>query len=254
MPENRTFNKEEIRIILNRASEIQTQKDLYGDKEGLSEAELLEVANEVGIDKSSLLEALNKLNETEFNDTFNWLKGTSRLQRINYADGEINEKLWDEVIQEIRKINGGIGKISHVGSTYEWEQRMQEIGYKHISFTPQKGKTKIQYVSSWAPLRFLILFMGSFLFGVLMLIALKGIGIPKSTAVLFSPIGGLIGFSTGMIYLKSRFEKEKRRLKNIINSVSKKINDLSNPSIVIEDEILDDNSENEKSVRDRVKS
>tara|TARA_R110000868_G_scaffold37111_4_gene131328 strand:+ start:10086 stop:10856 length:771 start_codon:yes stop_codon:yes gene_type:complete len=236
MSEHQIYSKKEISNILKKASEIQTQKELYGDEEGLNEQELVDLAKEVGIGKSSLLEAINMLNDTEFNDSYNWLKGTSRVQRITHIDGEINEQLWDEVVQEIRKINGGIGKLNHVGSSYEWEQRMQEIGYKHISFTPQKGKTKIQYVSSWAPLRFLVLFMSSFLAGVLVLIFLKGIGVPKSTAVLFSPIGGLVGYSAGILFLKARFEKEKKKLKNIVTAVSKKIRGFKSSTIEIEKE------------------
>lgn len=234
--DKKIYSKKEISKILNKASEIQTQKDLYGDREGLNEQELIDLAKEVGIDKSSLLEALEKVNEPNLDKPFNWIKGSSKVQQITSVNGEISEEHWDEVVQEIRKINGGIGKLIKTNSSFEWEQRMQEIGYKHISFTPQKGKTKIQYISSWAPLRFLILFMSFFLTGVLALIFLKGIGIPKYMAVLFSPIGGLFGYSAGIIFLKARFEKEKTKLKNIVNAVSKKIQNLKISTFEIEEE------------------
>lgn len=234
MSTQKTYSKKDIGRILRKASEIQTQKDLYGDKEGLDQQELVSLAKEVGIDKSSLLEALNKYNEQDLEKSFNWLSGTPRIQKIATVEGEITEDIWDEVVQEIRKINGGIGKLIRTKQSFEWEQRMREIGYKHISFTPKKGSTKIQYVSSWAPLRFLTLFMSTFMFGVLSLIFFKGIGFPKEIAVFFSPIGGIIGFSTGMLFLKAKFKKEKKKLVSIINAVSGKIRSFNKPEIKIE--------------------
>lgn len=253
MSEHQIFSKTEISKILSKASEIQTQKDLYGDREGLTELELITLANEVGIDKSSLLEALEKIDDPDLDKPFNWLKGSSKIQKITTVQGEVSEAQWDNIVQEIRKINGGIGKLTHTGSSFEWEQRMQEIGYKHISFTPQNGNTKIQYVSSWGPLKFLTLFMGSFLFGVISLIALKGIGLPKEIAVLFSPFGGLIGYSAGILFLKSRYQKEKGKLNRIIDSISRKIRttNSSSQSIKIEEKDIYD-PEIESSKRSRI--
>lgn len=254
MSNERTFSKKEISKILNKASEIQTQKDLYGDREGLNEQELVDLAKEVGIDKSSLLEALEKINEPDLDKSFNWIKGTAKVQQITTVEGEISEEHWDEVVQEIRRINGGIGKLIRTSSSFEWEQRMQEIGYKHISFTPQKGKTKIQSVSSWGPLRFLILFMSSFMAGAALLVFLKGVGIPKSTSVLFSPLGGLAGYSLGILFLKSRFNKEKEKLKRIVAAVSNKIRGFKTPSIEIEEKEVLENDQNSYSAPSKIRS
>ena len=255
MSDHKTYSQKEISRILRKASEIQTQKDLYGDKEGLDKKELIALAREVGIDESSLIEALSKYDEPNLEQAFNWLGGTSRIQRITTIDAEITDEIWDEIVQEIRKINGGIGKLIRTSKSFEWEQRMREIGYKHISFTPKDGATKIQYVSSWAPLRFLSLFMSTFLFGVASLVFFKGIGFPKETAVLFSPIGGILGFSTGMLFLKAKFEKEKARLSSIIGAVSKKILSAKEPEITIESEsIYETGSEAEATFSGKVKT
>lgn len=254
MSDSRTFNKDEIRKILNKASEIQTQKDLYGDREGLDESELIALAKEVGIDKSSLVEALEKYDEPDLDESFNWFKGTSKVQKITTINGVVNDANWDEIVQEIRKINGGIGKLSKTSSSFEWEQRMQEIGYKHISFTPQNGKTKIQYISSWSPLRFLILFMSTFFVGVATLLFLKGIGFPKNTALLFTPFGGIIGFSTGLVFLKNRFKEEKNRLTKIISSVSKKIKTVRSSEITIEENAYSSNDELSNTSSSKIKS
>jgi len=217
---NKTYSKKEISKILNIASEIQTQKDLYGDKQGLSEDELLEVANEVGIDRDSLIQALENFENPILDSSFNWITGTSKIQDVSYVDGEISLVNWEEIIQEIRKINGGIGKTIQNGSSLEWEQRMREIGYKHFSFTPKDGKTKIQFVSGWSGLKLISTVLPSFFAFVIAIIFLKGIGLPKNIAILYAPIASLFGFGLGRLYLKSYYEKQKVILTSIKKSVS----------------------------------
>lgn len=235
MGSNHIYSKKEISKILTKASEIQTQKDLYGDRDGLTEQEIVDLANEVGIDKASLLEALHTFDEPEFDQQFKWSKVTSKIQDVAYVNGEISPELWEDVIQEIRKVTGGIGKTSKVGKSFEWEQR-KEFGYKHISLTPQKDKTKVQYVHNWSALKIPFLFLPAFMGSVILLVALKGLGLPKSTAVMFAPIGGLVALTGGLAFMKYHFKKEKNRLKNMINSLSRKIISSGAPTISIEDE------------------
>lgn len=241
MSEQRTYSKKEISKILNKASEIQTQKDLYGDKQGLSEEELLEVAGEVGIDRDSLLQALESLDSPMVDSSFKWFSGTSKIQDVSYIDGEVNLDNWDDIVQEIRKVNGGIGKTTQKGSSFEWEQRMSEIGYKHFSFTPKDGKTKVQFVSGWSGLKLLTMVLPTFFAFVFALIILKGIGLPKSTASLYAPIASIFGFGLGRFYLKSYFEKQKILLSSIQKSLNNLIRkaDSSNPTISIENGAYD---------------
>lgn len=253
MGNNSIYSKKEISKILAKASAIQTQKDLYGDKEGLNEEELIAIANEVGIDKDSLLQALNSHNAPEFESTFRWLKGTSKIQNITVVDGEVTPELWEEIILEIRRITGGIGKVNTTGKLHEWEQRKQEIGYKHLSLSQQNGKTKIQYVSNWTPLKYMTLMIPVFFGGILTLLALKGMGFPKSTAILFSPIGGFTGLLMGLGIIKSYFNKEKWKLKSITSSIEKKILRFNENKITIDEDAYSEVS-NISSSSDKVHS
>lgn len=247
MDNNHIFTKKEISKILTKASEIQTQKDLYGDKDGLTEQEIVELANEVGIDKTSLFEAINTFDEPELDQNFKWTKITSKIQDVAYVDGEVSSELWEDVIHEIRKVTGGIGKSAQAGKSFEWEQR-GETGYRHISLTPEKGKTKIQYVHNWTAMKIAFLFLPAFLGSVFMLIALKGIGFPKTTAAMYAPLGGLIAFTGGLTFMKYYFNREKNRLKNMISAISKKITSSNASSITIEDEeVYADQNESTKS-------
>ena len=236
MSDNHLYSKNEISKILKKASEIQTQKDLYGDRDGLTEEEIFELGKEVGIDKASLFEALNSVNDPELEKSFKWLESTSKIQSVSYVDGEISPELWEEVIQEIRKVTGGIGKSEQVGKSFEWEQRKREFGYKHISLTPEKGKTKIQYVHNWSALKIPFLFLPAFFGAVFILVAFKGLGLPKSTSIMFAPLGSLVAFTGGLMFMKYYFNREKNRLRSMIGTISKKITSSKASSITIEDE------------------
>lgn len=251
MGKNNIYSKEEISKILKKASEIQTQKDLYGDRDGLTEEEILQLASEVGIDHSSLYEALQTINEPQLDTSYNWLTATSKIQNISFVEGEMSSDAWEDVIHEIRKVTGGIGKSTQTTKSFEWEQRRKEFGYKHISLSPQDGKTKIQYVHNWTSLKFLTLFISAFLGSVFVLILLKGIGMPKSTAVLFAPIGGITAFLGSLTFLRFHFKREKRRLKNIVNAISKKLRSSNTPNISIEDKEVYSNENTANKSRDR---
>jgi DNA-binding phage protein len=237
---SKTYSKKEISKILTKASEIQTAKDLYDDVTGLTKEELMHVAEEVGISHESLVEALSQIDDPDLNkQSYNILKGTSRIQDVSNVKGEITDDQWEDLVLEIRKITGGIGKINKVGNTYEWEQRKSDFGYKHFSFTPKNGQTKIQMVSSWGPFKTLASFL-SFFFGfIIALIAFKEIN-GKQFALMVAPFFGLGGFAMSRFFLKSYYQKQKDQLSTLTASISKKIASFGNTSgpIEIEDEDL----------------
>ncbi|MAL16097.1 MAG: hypothetical protein CL670_12050 [Balneola sp.] len=240
MSDSKSYSKKEISKILTKASEIQVKKDLYEDQETLSEEDLIHIAEEVGISKEALQEALAKIGEPDLDEqTYNLIKGTSRIQDVSSVEGEINEDQWEDLVLEIRKITGGIGKINKVGNTYEWEQRKSDFGYKHFSFTPKNGQTKIQMVSSWGPFKSLASFL-SFFFGfIVALIAFKETS-GKQFALMVAPFFGLGGFAMSRFFLKSYYQKQKDQLSTLTASISKKIASFGNTSgpIEIEDEDL----------------
>lgn len=255
MADNKLYSKKEISKILKRASEIQTQKDLYGDQEGLSESELLQLASEVGIDKDSLLEALNDHDSPVFDQEFKWLNATSRIQNINTVPGEVTDENWEELIQEIRRITGGIGKVTKVGNTYEWEQRRRELGYKHISLTPQNGNTKLQMVSGWGGMK-PIVYMASFMVPLALgSIIMGAMGIPKGLSLLISAGAGIIGTGLGRVFLKFHFEKQKRMLFDLARGITSRLKSFDGKGkISIEEKEVYSESENTSSLSSKLKS
>lgn len=236
MDSNRTYSKEEISKILARASKIQTRKDLYGDEQGLTEEELLHIAEEVGIDKESLFEAIHSSGIPELDSEFNWFKSSSNIQNMQTVEGEISEESWEEIVQDIRRITGGIGKPNKVGKTFEWKQQIKEIGYKHLSFNPRKGSTQIQYISEWSALELILsivpFFIGAGFTGIL----LDGTAFPGFVYFIIPLLGGLSGTGLVRFYLKKYFKKQKTQFTRIVAAVGKRLRPGIKPEIQIDEE------------------
>ncbi|MBO6793759.1 MAG: hypothetical protein JJ895_07610 [Balneolaceae bacterium] len=234
------YSKKEVSDILRKASEIQTQKDLYGDREGLTKEELELLAKEVGIDPDSLHKAIQSKDSVEFNDSFDWISGTSKIQEVAVVEGEVTEDNWDEIIREIRKVIGGIGKDSNQRNSFEWEQRLKEIGYRHISLTPKDGQTTIQYVYSWRGIRFMSNLFGFMIPSMFAAGSLADSGYPLIAFLIAGGLAGLAGVLATRLFLKPYFEKQKTLMKQTIDVISKKLIPSTASSIVIEEGAYED--------------
>ncbi len=226
------FDKKEIQQILKKASEIQTQKDLYGDKEGLTRGELEVLAKEVGIDADSLNQAILNRESDSFNTYYNWIKGTSKVQAVQVIDGEVTKENWDEIIREIRKVIGGIGKDTNQRNSFEWEQRLKEIGYRHISLTPKDGKTTVQYVYHWKGLQFMSNMFGFIFPAIFVAGSVADTGASVLMYLLIGGLAGLTGIMTTRLFLKPYFEKQKKLMTETIQTISRKLQLYVTPATI----------------------
>ncbi len=234
MTDSDNFSKGEIGKILNEASRIQTQKDLGDEQQGLNKEELIQVAKELGIEPESLLEAIaNK--KYELDQEFSWLKGTAELQLVTAVDGELREEQWEEVIRSFRSLTGKIGTARKTGNSFEWGTKADDAGHLHVSLKPQEGKTSVQMISSWGPLKLISNVVSVMAGVVLCLIVFKEI-YWKEIALMIAPLGGLLGFTLNRFFLKSFFDKQKRRFHSMLKSVSKSIGKEHTPSIHIDEQ------------------
>lgn len=237
MGRSKIYSRKEISRILSRASEIQSsQNESATSSEGLTKEELQHVADEVGISKEILQEALLTYDIHTEKESFNWLNPNSSLQQTSMLPGNINEEKWEEIIQEIRRVTGGIGKTSKIGNSLEWEQRRKDIGYTHISLSPVQENTKLQYVSNWRGLKMMagiLSFMATF---TLTAIALDGTNFGEVPALIFAVGGGLLGLPFAQIFLKSYYKKQKAQVQKVISAISRTFSQPEDSQITIEDE------------------
>ncbi len=232
---NQTFNRSEIQDILKKASAIQTQKELYGNKEGLTQQELVELAKEVGIDKDSLLQAIQQRGVPDFDNVFNWLKGTASVQDIQFMEGEVTDENWDSIIRKVRSSISGVGEASKQGNSFEWVQRFKDIGFRHISFTPENGRTKVQYVYKWTGLKFITGFFSFMFVFAITVLALDNSALPEAISILISIAVGGAGSFLNRLYLKPYFERKRKTMLRVMDEIRAELKTRSEPNITLED-------------------
>lgn len=245
MNSSNRFNRDEISKILKRAAELEHEDDVLDDSEGLTVEELQQVSKEVGLHPKYIQQALDELKSQEHLVSSNILGGPFTFQQTKSVNGSIQENEWEEVVAEIRRIHGGIGKTSKLGNTFEWEQRKREVGYIQVSLSPKKDHTKININASYNYYAS-ILYTFTVVFGFILLnVLFEKLGLPYITEIVLATIGTL-GLMSGTRFYLSRWMQKKRktysqlflRFKEMLepHSVSKEIDTTSSLVINTEEE------------------
>lgn len=220
MADSRFFSKKEISEILTKASEIQMAKDHHEMKnKGLTKDELLNIADEVGISREHLESAIRNY-ETKSTASFNWLIGSSELKATTVINNNVNELQLDQLFPELNAFTGLKGEVEQIGDSYDWEQT--ENGFesiRRVTVLPQNDTTKITHYVNWNDLRFLGLPLATIMAAIALMILLKSIGLPKSTYLPLSTIGGVFGYFGFMAGLKFYFTKQKQKFESIMKLI-----------------------------------
>lgn len=243
---NRTFTRSEIGKILKTASQIEAENNATEEIHGISEDELLALANELGVSRNAIEQALHQFDKSDHTGLLKKLAGASKLQDVVFFDDTIHESNWTDIVQYLHIEFGTSGTSKESSQGFEWENTENEIERTYLSFSNQKGKTKLQYLANWSTLRAISLLLSIFFGGILTLIMLKGLGLPKAKAILSAPIGSLLGFTGAVFYLNYKWGKEKKRFNRIKKRISELLTDSTQQRINLEESELYQSSESGK--------
>jgi putative ubiquitin-RnfH superfamily antitoxin RatB of RatAB toxin-antitoxin module len=221
MSDHKRFSKQEISQILSKASEIQRSKNISDSaQEGVTTSELREIAHEVGISNEVLDKAIHSF-ENRADIGFNWVIGTGELQSATVIEGEISELQLDQLFPELNVITGKKGIFEQVGKSYEWEQVENGLeSVRRVTILPKDGKTKVIHYVNWNDLRSLGLGLSAFLGALGLALILKAFGIEKSTYLLLSSIGAIVGYFGFMGGLKFYFDHQKKKFESIMQLIT----------------------------------
>ena len=214
----RSYSKSEIQKVLAKAAELEMSKSLADSNESLTEQEILDLAKDSGISVASIKTALHSIDAPEFENTFNWVNGTTRIQHIEHFDTELHSEQIAKVLRMLQSNESELGETDLHSKKLTWNLQ-REIESTKVSLYEDNGKTTFEYSSDWTALKFV---MATFPFLVLFLITLittKGMGFDKFTSLMIAPFGGFIGLAGGWMYLKSKFESQKNRLHETLNQL-----------------------------------
>ncbi len=227
MSNNKKFNREEISRILKIASELDQHEEL--EEEGLTHEELRNVAREVGIDAKHIETAIHQLQNHHFEESSpNFIEENFAYRKSNMVEGIIDDSLWEEIVTEIRRINGGIGKTSKLGSTYEWEQRKKNTGYLQVSVTPKNDHSRLRISASYKNFSNFLGLLGGLVGFTTFAVLADGL----SLEMLIAGIGAFAGWGASRIYLKAWMQRKRKMLRSLSNRLTKVLSQQKEPTPV----------------------
>lgn len=214
----RSFNKKEIQKILAKAAEMEMLKSLDDDHESLTEQEILDLAKETGISDNSIKTAIHSFDTPQFQQSFSWLKGTSKLEHVEYFDSELQSDQIAKVLRLLQTMEDELGEAELHPKNLNWSTQ-RELESLKVTLQEENKKTSFTYSKKWTELKIIVSIFPFMLGLIATLVTLKGMGFDKFTALGFSPFGGLVGLAASWIYLKSKFESQKNRLQETLSQI-----------------------------------
>lgn len=147
-PAPRRYGDREMARILERATELQRAEPSAADPEGLTLAELSEIAREAGIDPELLRRAASEMEtKTPASTVAARLAGapvTIRIERT--VEGELPAERFDAIIPRIQQATDGQGTASVVGRTLTWSSQTDgNTTSQQVLVSSREGRTLIRW-------------------------------------------------------------------------------------------------------------
>jgi hypothetical protein len=194
----RRYSDRELGLILKLAA--QRQESIFeSNRDGLSLAEIQQIAATAGIDPKFITEAAAALEAQADSQGPSFLGAPTKFRFERTVAGEVPESEFSEIIEVIRRATGLQGQVSHMLDSLEWKGSDNFDRHTYVTIKGRGGETKIKVFGHWwGPA--LLLYMGTAIGGLL---ATLGVGllIDPDSAI---GIGALAVGGLGSTYLAAR--------------------------------------------------
>lgn len=146
-PPPRRYDEDEVRRILERATEL--QRDLPGPtgSDGVTLAELEEIATEAGIDRTLIRRAAREM-DVGAEEAGGWATVAGASPKIlleRTLPGEIPDEAFEILATEIQRFVGSHGQPAVLGRTLSWRSETPaSTRLLHVMVTSRDGETHIR--------------------------------------------------------------------------------------------------------------
>lgn len=122
MPSSRTYSKDEIAVILQKATEAQEQAlRRLPDQQGLTLEELQEIGAEAGIAPEFIVRAAGRLDRPAPQASQQTLAGLPiGVRRTAILPAPLTDDAWGRLVAEVRATFDASGKVQQAGPLREW--------------------------------------------------------------------------------------------------------------------------------------
>ncbi len=196
MAEERRYNDDEFAAILRSAAEAQARgrKKLAARRQGFSLAELMDIAEQVGLDTELVAEAARRLPSQRESLGARLFGGPSRIRLEFTVGGAIGPSDHARILEELRRTDNTQGKAEATGGALEWKTE-GDPDQVSVNLTPGPEDTRVMILANRDA-------MGAITFGASVLGGLGGValvealgigGVTELVLMLGAGVGGTFG-------------------------------------------------------------
>jgi hypothetical protein len=150
MSDTRLFDDEAAGLVLRRAAELQHESNVpvHGG-DGLSAADLEQIATEAGIDpafvRRAIVEAQVSSPETGHSPVFGEVK---TLELVEVMEGEVNSDSVDRMLEEVQRAFADGGTVTRTGRSATWSASRtlasSRLSSLVVAITARDGQTEVR--------------------------------------------------------------------------------------------------------------
>ena len=149
-PERRKYRPDEIEAIVNKAAELEVANPTMSGSLTIGGVE--EIARDVGIAPELVRKAERSLSRTHSRETSLeppkpnfFIGGPTRIMFERTVEGELDERDYTEMVDEIRRHLKEVGQVSQLGRSFTWTLNKGQSGLRNIEIviSVRPGKTRI---------------------------------------------------------------------------------------------------------------
>jgi hypothetical protein len=226
----RRYNDKQLALILKLAAERQAASS-RPDDQGLTVAEIQQIAADAGIDPQYVTDAIAALEAQQEPERPSLLGAPTKYLFDRTLRGEASKAELTEMIELISQVTGIQGQTSQVFDSVEW--RGKDIGDRHLYVTirSDKGQTKVKVLGHWwgpALMTYLLAGIG----GVAATIGLGAVIGPESAAA----TAAIVAAGLGASYLTARtiWQRIARKAENRLKELVRRIEETVKPAATSE--------------------
>jgi len=215
---SRLYSEKDIGRLIQRATELQQQNE--STERGLSLDEIKQFAAELGVDPIYMEQAASDLEGANVEDTGITITGAPfHTSSTRVVDGFIEDDQWDEMILQLRSVEGVRGEVSDFGKIREWVYEFDGLFSTRVSVSPRDEQTVIEIRKDHRGMAYMAYFVSVFIGVALAGIALDGSGLSDLLTYTLAGSGGLGGLASVRAGLSLWKKNQVKKVKEIASRV-----------------------------------
>lgn len=211
---DRRFDEEEVALILKRAAES-SAVTLATRGEGLTLAQLRQVASEAGIDPTAVDQAAHALDSRVAQSVSPLLGTPLSPQYEQVVPGRLSEEGLADVVLAIRRVMGRQGVVERDLGGFHWRAR-DALGGRYITIHVEGDRTLVRALGNFRDGAWLSSMLAGMAGLMGSLVVLKTTGLLSTLGVMNAPVIAASMFLPARIFWRRAFGREDRRLREAV--------------------------------------